>query len=307
MIERFEENPLIVPDPKVPWMTENVFNPGVIKDGEIFYMLARGCNNIVRRQLTQAYSDLGFITSCDGINWDPPKLYPSLSHLDYNLATERGIEDPRIVKWNNIFYIFATASYKHYGRIGIWKTADFSFYDFLGHPFDWEDKDACIIPEFINDKIFLIHRMNPNIWMSSSNNMELTGPWGDSKVLLHVNDVTLDGGKPIKIGLDGPPMELEGSWFVMFHAKFEPFEYRNSFMILDGSDPRKVKYVHSESILKPELYCEKFGAVPYVCFSNAIVDLGDMWYVYWGAADTSICGGSLRKQDVLEVLSKENV
>ncbi len=304
MIERFKENPLIVPDPKIPWMSENVFNPGVIKDDKTFYMLARGGTN--RSQRHQSYSDLGLVISYDGINWGSIRLRPSLCHLDYGLATEKGIEDPRIVKLKNMFYIFATANCKHYKRIGIWKTADFSYYDFLGHPFDWEDKDACIIPEVINDKIFLIHRMHPNIWISSSSNVELTGPWSGSKVLLHVDDVTLDGNKPSKIGLDGPPMELESNWFVMFHAIFEPFEYRNSFMILDGSDPSKVKYVHSKSILKPELYCEKFGAVPYVCFSNAIVDIGDVWYVYWGAADTSICGGVLCKQDVLDLI-KHNV
>ena len=42
---RFKENPLITPDPTRSWMTENAFNPGVVKDGDKFYMLIRGGNH----------------------------------------------------------------------------------------------------------------------------------------------------------------------------------------------------------------------------------------------------------------------
>ena len=99
-IHRFKENPLIVPG---GWMTENVFNPGVVRDDGVFHMLIRGGTH--RRH--QRYSNLGYASSKDGINWDVSAV-PYLKCGGY--LTELGMEDPRIVKWNGAFYIFATAS-----------------------------------------------------------------------------------------------------------------------------------------------------------------------------------------------------
>ena len=66
MIHRFKENPLISPDPTIRWMTENAFNPGVIKDNEgVFHMLIRGNS----KRGTLSHSDLVTLqakTGCGG-------------------------------------------------------------------------------------------------------------------------------------------------------------------------------------------------------------------------------------------------
>jgi predicted GH43/DUF377 family glycosyl hydrolase len=297
---RFKENPLIIPDPTKLWMTENAFNPGVVKEADKFYMLIRGGNH--RRH--QRHANIGLATSDDGIKWHVHEE-PLLRCTDFGPATENGIEDPRIIRWNGHCYIFATACHKYYGRIGIWRSLNIDgSWEFLGIPFDWEDKDACIIPEVIDGKVYMIHRMNPNMWISETEDKELKGIWRNNRVLLKASAISIDGDIPFKIGLNGPPMKLEGNWFVMFHGRFDQkeIEYRNSFMILDGKNPHNIKYIHSESILRPELRCEKYGAIPYVCFNNGIVDMGDRWYLYWGGADTVVCGGYLLKEEVKNII-----
>ena len=295
---RFKENPLITPGPTRSWMAENAFNPGVVKDGDKFYMLIRGGNH--RRH--QRYANIGLATSDDGMKWHVHEE-PLLRCTDFGPATENGIEDPRVVRWDGYYYIFATACHKYYARVGIWRSRSiYDGWEFLGIPFDWEDKDACIIPEEIDGKVYMIHRMHPNMWISETEDKELKGIWRNSRMLLKASAVSIDGDVPIKIGLNGPPMKFGNDWFVVFHARYDPIEYRNSFMILDGGCPHRIKYIHPYSILKPELDCEKWGAVPYVCFNNGIVDVGDRWYLYWGGADTVVCGGYLLKEEVRNII-----
>lgn len=70
-------------------------------------------------------------------------------------------------------------------------------------------------------------------------------------------------------------------------------------MTLNLDDPTKVEYVHPSPILIPEKKYETVGTVPMVCFSNAIIDPGNNFlYIYWGGADTVICGGKLAKEDL---------
>ena len=127
------------------------------------------------------------------------------------------------------------------------------------------------------------------MWIAETTDIKLGG-WTNNRLLLRAEDVLVDGRTPKKIGLASPPVKTGNNWLVLFHVVFEPIEYRISFMILDGAD-LSIRYLHDRSILRPELACEKYGAVPYVCFLNGIVDMGDRWYVYWGGADTVILGG----------------
>ena len=75
--------------------------------------------------------------------------------------------------------------------------------------------------------------------------------------------------------------------------------YSLGFMVLDLENPTKIKYIHPAPILWPTEKHEITGAVPFVCFSNATVDPGgDAIYIYWGGADTVVCGGKIYKKDL---------
>lgn len=309
LIERFNNNPLIQPDPSNAWMSKNVFNCGVVIDDDGLYkMLFRGA-----RTEDQSVSDIGLAISSEGTEWYVLDK-PVLKHKFYDYCT-RGIEDPRIVRWiDDWYYIFATASSSVGGRIGIWRTKNLLEFEWVGIPFNQEDKDASIFPEPINDWVYLIHRKLPHMWISRTDDMSLKSRWRDSQILID-KDLFYEHPEhdvlPNKIGLAGPPIKTPKGWLLITHIvhRWDPRITKYSFLIhrsyslgfavLDLEDPTKVLYIHPESILWPDERYEIVGTVPNVVFSCATVDTGgDSLYIYWGGADTVICGGRLPKEDL---------
>jgi predicted GH43/DUF377 family glycosyl hydrolase len=301
-IKRFPENPLISPSPKIWWMTKNAFNPGVVKKGNYWYMLIRGAYTD-----DQSYSNLGLALSKDGKKF---KIFkePVLCCKDYPFA-QRGIEDPRIVPWIDGFnYVFATVLREEkgekIGRIGIWRTKDFKNYEWVGIPFDWDDKNSAILPEPIDGKVFLIHRKLPHIWMSETKDLTLRSGWRNSKILVKSDEFYLyQGQKPLKIGLAGPPQKTKKGYLAIVHVrhKDEKFQrrYTLSFIVLNQDNPRQVDYIHSKPILEPEKDYEIYGIVENVVFSCATIDANEKeFYIYYGGTDTVICGGVLKKKDL---------
>jgi len=302
-IHRFEENPLLVPNPNLHWMSLNAFNCGVIiGDDGVYKMLIRGA-----WLPNQVGSDLGLALSNDGIHWNP--LVNPVLRCGFNEHCSAGIEDPRIVKWiDGYYYICATACGLEQGVVGIWKTKDFISCEWVGIPFEQEGKDASIFPELINDWAYLLHRRWAHIWLSRTKDLELKSGWGDDCIISRADDwykSSMSGKDPGKIGIAGPPIKTPKGWLVITHIVHNKDEnrfnraYSLSFMVLDLDNPAKVIYVHPEPILWPEKSYEIVGSVPVVCFSNATVDPGgDELYIYYGAADTVICGGRLYKKDL---------
>ncbi len=316
IIHRFDENPLIKAYQVswlkwYPWFWRGALNCGVVYDEneKKFRMLFRGCYRM--------FSQLGYAESDDGIHWNINKNIAL--GLGKNFIRDKslilGIEDPRIVKWvDGYYYVFATACLWDYyllggkrGKVAIWKTKDFKNFEWIGFPLksEYESKNAVIFNECFFDGVYMLYRKWPDIWIARSDNAFLKGKWFDNKKFLGVEDVyKKDGLSPKKIGIAGPPIKTPGGWLLIFHAKFgesliRNFYYSLGFMILEFDDPSHIKYLHSEPILWPENDEEKFGNLTNVVFSCATVDKGDdKIYVYWGGADTVVCGGYLKKEDL---------
>lgn len=310
-IERFSDNPLIVPDPRSSWMSAATFNCGVIKDGDgpfPYRMLFRAAS----RQ-DHLCSSFGVAFSNDGKKWfihDEPVLLSG-----FNQHCIQGIDDPRIVLWNGWYYIFTTvlgedSTDSPVVRVGIFRTRDFFCYEWVGIPFDQIDKNAAVFPEPIGGNALLLHRRFPDLWISKTKDMSLRSGWNSSQVLVRANELypSLEtGAMPRKIGMAAPPIKTPMGWLVLVFvthregALSEKFDgtYSLGFVVLDLYDPTRVKYVHYEPILWPTKDYETVGCVPNVVFCCAAVDTGgEDIFVFWGAADTSVAGGSLRKESL---------
>jgi predicted GH43/DUF377 family glycosyl hydrolase len=302
-IKRLKNNPLLQPNPNSSWMNKNVFNCGVIIDDDGLYKM------LFRAAWTedQSMSDCGLALSVEGTQWYV--LNKPVLKCGFNDHCVRGIEDPRIVKWIDGWkYIFATACSPAGGRVGVWRTKNFLEFEWVGIPFNQEDKDASIFPEPIDNWVYLMHRKSPHIWISRTRDLTLRSDWRDSQILIK-KDVFYrspnTGNLPAKIGIAGPPVKTPKGWLVIVHVVHSQGEnmfnrvYSLGFMVLNLNDPVKVEYIHPSPILWPTEKYEIMGAVPVVCFSNAVVDPGgDSLYIYWGGADTVICGGKLPKEDL---------
>ncbi len=315
LIRRFKENPILEPKDvswinKYPKKERAAFNCGVIFDKKtrVYRMLFRGGAG--------PFSDLGLATSKDGIKW---KVYPEpvLKHTDHNFwhgYCRRGIEDPRIVKWiDGYYYIFATACSRDHSEtetvshVGVWRTKNFLKYQLVGIPLKWSDKDASILPVPINNWAYLIYRQDPDVWISRSQDLTLKGDWQDHQILLKSSELyrsPISGVPANKIGIAGPPIRTPKGWLVIIHVVHkERNEYNRAyslgFIVLDAKFPTKISYIHPAPILWPEKPYETKGCVPVVCFSCATIDAGgNDILIYWGGADTVICGGTLSKKEL---------
>ncbi len=303
-IQRFKENPLLVPRPDLDRMRLNVFNCGVIIDDRdgLYKMLVRGSWTN-----SQVGADIGLALSSDGIKWN--LLVDPVLRCGFNNYCTAGIEDPRIVKWiDGWYYVLATACNPADLRVGIWRTQNFLTFEWIGVPFDHEDKDAAIFPKPIDGWAYLLHRKDPYIWISRTKDFTLKSGWQDSQVLTKRDDwycSPVTGNAPVKCGIAGPPIRTPKGWLLITHVVHGEGEnrfdraYSLGFMVLNLDNPTKVEYTHPSPILWPEKDYEIVGSVPVVCFSNATVDPGgDALYIYYGGADTVICGGRLYKKDL---------
>lgn len=305
-IERFSCNPLMVPDPNTPWMTERVFNCGVVEDDDgIYKMLFRA--TFQRGDIAYTNSNLGLAWSIDGVRWrvhNTPVL-----RSGYNQYSIRGIEDPRIVRWNDWYYVFTTVvaeSGIDNSHIGIWRTKNFFEYEWVSFPFNEIANSSAVLPEPIDGHAFLIHRRYPDIWISRTKDLSLKGGWKNHQAIIKARDLYLSpetGMSPRKIGMAAPPIKTPKGWLVLlFTAHGERFEavYSIGFAVLDLDDPTRVKYIHPNPILYPQEPYEIRDGTRGICYCCAAAESPDheSLYVWWGAADKFIAGGKLMKENL---------
>jgi predicted GH43/DUF377 family glycosyl hydrolase len=108
MIKRYEKNPILTPDFYSSWEALAVFNPSCIKFKNKIYMLYRALSlphyhHLAKKVLS--ISDIGICESDDGINFKNRRkfIFPEYDWEKF------GCEDPRVVEFENKFFIFYTA------------------------------------------------------------------------------------------------------------------------------------------------------------------------------------------------------
>lgn len=284
-LQRHPANPVLLPDPGSPWECYNVFNPAVIHHNGLFHMWYRA-------QGFDWVSHIGYAVSVDGLHWNRLRQ-PVLSPADG--SDSRGIEDPRVVVIDGVFYMTYTA----YGRESQGEGA----YTHLGGSITpliarsrnliaWEqvgaiargenNKDHVLFPRRINGRYAALHRRWPHVWLAYSDDLinwpeemmdPIYGPrrdnWWDSR----------------SVGSNGVPIETEHGWLLINHAYDDQHVYRLGVVLVDLEDPTLVINRPSDPIFWPEEIWELRGDVPQVVFSCANPVVDGVVYVYYGGAD----------------------
>jgi predicted GH43/DUF377 family glycosyl hydrolase len=78
-------------------------------------------------------------------------------------------------------------------------------------------------------------------------------------------------------------------------------------MLLDLDNPTRVIARSPHYILEPETPFEKFGTVNNVVFPTGNVVLGDELFIYYGAADTTICLATVQLNELLKYVLRFRV
>ncbi|MDP2897287.1 MAG: glycosidase [bacterium] len=290
-LRRISEKPILAPIAQHEWEREAVLNCGVVRHEGLFHMVYRASDrpfgDFTRKYVTR----FGYAVSRNGVDFtrlDKPVFE------DDDPWAEWGVEDPRIVRMNDRFYAtYSTwdGNMQHV-RARLATTENFIVWRRHGVLLDEPNKNAALFPERIGGRYALLHRREPDIWLCFSEDLR---KWSEHERIMQPRPGKWDG---VKIGAAGPPVKHPEGWLLVYHGVDEKKVYRLGAALLDADNPTKVIARLDEPILEPELEWEIKGQVPNVVFSCATVDVGDSYYVYYGAADTVIALATVEKEAV---------
>jgi predicted GH43/DUF377 family glycosyl hydrolase len=234
---------------------DSVLNPGIIQEDNTVHMLYRA----VRKG---NFSTIGYCKFEGPLQMVQRNNTPLL--IPYSEAASKGIEDPRIVKIDGVYYITYTAydginalgalvtstDLLHFDRVGI-IVPKFTFDEFkqlaecnnlvnskyFRHArhfkpdeevFLW-DKDVIFFPRKLNGKLAFLHRIRPGIQLVLIDSLtDLTKEFWN-QYFLHFNEhIILDPvGTNHESGFIGggcPPIETKEGWLLIYHGVYDTSE-----------------------------------------------------------------------------------
>lgn len=175
---------------------------------------------------------------------------------------------------------------------------------------DVVDKNACLLPEKINGKYVIFHRVFPDILVDFVDNLDFEGEHG-AEYLRGEYKISPRSGywDSRKVGAGAPPIKTKDGWLLIYQAvgDQDAGKYKIGAMMLDLQDPTKVLYRSNEPVLEPEEWYENTGwkhGVVYPC--GAVAKDGTL-FVYYGGADSVVCVATARLDDFIDHLKKNGV
>lgn len=292
-LKRFRNNPILMPTSH-KWENKAVYNCGAtIIDGRVAILYrAQGDDMISRFGL--AYSDDGYHIA--------ERLPDPVFNPDHDTEYEvLGVEDPRITKIGDSYYITYTSASLYPSvtgagvekretgetpwrvRVSIAHTNDFRTFTRHGVVISHIDsKDGVLFPEKFKGNYLLLHRVIPHVRLALGKN--ITG-FVERGPLLAPDGTGWDSAR---VGAGAPPIMTEYGWVLIYHGVDKNDHYNIGLALIDPHDPLRVLARSKEPILRPTEDYEKSGQVNNVVFSCGAVRIKDELLVYYGAADSCI-------------------
>jgi len=301
LVERYEANPILTKE-DVPYPVETVHNAGVTKHGGRYVMLFRS-------HLRNGRSVIGMAESDDGYNFrvSPEPFMTPAREEPFATYEEFGVEDPRICRLGEDYFITYSA-YSRYGvRIGLARTADFDTVERVSLITQADMRNVVLFPDTFGGLYARLDRPHSeisswSIWISYSPDLV---HWGDSKLLITPLPYHWD---ELKIGPGATPIRTENGWLSIFHGVYKTMSgavYRLGVALHDLDDPSQVLGVADEWILQPEDPWEVSGYVPNVVFTcGAVPEEDGSIKIYWGGADSVMCAGTARIDELVDLCLK---
>lgn len=309
---------------------EAVFNPAVIEENGIIHLFYRALSK----------GDFSTIGHCEldsplqiSKRYELPILMPQ---FDYE---KKGMEDPRIVKIDGLFYLTYTAfdginalgaltissDLKEFESLGLItplmlenedESTNFdrvasSYSDELAIDnnveFVW-DKNVLFFPKKINGKFYFVHRIKPDILLVTVTDLKEINVAFWENYLSNLPNYRLECDKihlekALYFGAGCPPIETEKGWIFIYHAAYErngELIYKAHCILLDLQNPIKIIATLPYCLFEPEYEWEIEGNVKNVVFPTGCLLKNDSIYIYYGAADTRIACASFSLTELFE-------
>ncbi|KKK60329.1 hypothetical protein LCGC14_3025440, partial [marine sediment metagenome] len=214
VVHRWEGNPLITIE-DIPFPCNTVFNAACAKYNGQYILLLRIEDLTGRSVFALGRSENGIHFKIE----DEPVMQPCEEEGCFKEYERKGIEDPRITKIGEVYYIMYTAVSAYGPLLAIAKTEDFKKFERVGLVSQPDNKDGVLFPEKINGSYVKLDRPHSDIspwavWVSFSPDMI---HWGQSKVIFQPVPYHWD---EMKIGPGATPIKTAQGWLNIYHGVF---------------------------------------------------------------------------------------
>ena len=334
---------IILAKTNLSFENDGVLNPAIMQVGNdvhVFYRAVRKGN----------YSTIGYCKLNGPLTIVERNTKPLLSpEFDYEA---HGVEDARITKIDDLYYLSFTAyngvnalgavatstdlktferhgiitpqvTYEEFKRFAQCNAALNAKYErfhvhnnIINNPEKkmllW-DKNIIFFPRRINEKLYFLHRIRPDIQVASVNNLQELNKdyWED--YFLHLDEhIVLSSKYEHEVSYVGggcPPIETEAGWLMIYHGVHDTpkgYVYSACAALLDLENPQKELSRLPYALFKPELEYELNGEVNNVVFPTGTALFEDTLYIYYGAADSRIACASVSLKELIDEL-KNNI
>lgn len=296
IVTRYTGNPVLTKE-DIPYPVATVHNAGMAKHNGRYIMLFRSHKRNGR-------SIIGIAESVDGFTFiarPEPFLVPE-PEGPFAMYEEYGVEDVRITPIDGT-YLLSYSAYSRFGvRIGLARTDDFVTVERIAHITHADYRNVVIFPEKFNGRYARLDRPHSDIspwsiWIAYSTDLV---HWGEAELVMRPVTYHWD---EMKIGPGAPPFRTEQGWLHIYHGVFPTMDgsvYRLGVALHDLENPSRIIGVSDEWILEPEDPWERVGYVHNVVFTcGAIPEDDGTVKIYWGGADTVMCAGTARIDDLV--------
>ncbi len=306
-IVRFPGNPIIAPRPGFFWEEKGTINPAAIDLGGKVHLLYRAVSD-------KNVSTLGYASSHDGLSIDERSdkpVYRSRLPFEMKPGSDRdfGCEDPRIMRIGDRVCMTYTAYDGTTPRVAF---SSIGTEDFLAKKWGaWSEprvitppgvanKDAAILPETVNGKYMVFHRVHESICADFLSSLDFTTETVDECIeIFDPRRGMWDGGK---VGISAPPWKTKNGWLLLYHGVSWSTTYRVGAVLLDLKDPTVVRARTAIPLFEPEEEYERKGMVPNVVFPCGLVVRGSTAYMYYGAGDSVVGVATVKVSTILKML-----
>jgi len=297
-IERYPGNPILTRD-DVPYPVETVHNAGVVRHRDRYFMLFRS-------HLRNGRSIIGIAESDDGFDFRvrPRPFMTPAEEGRFSRYEEYGVEDPRICDLDGEYLITYSVYSRDGIRVALARTGDFKTLERIAVITEADCRNVVIFPGRFEDLYLRLDRPHSesspwSIWISRSPDLV---HWGESEIVMRPLPYHWD---EMKIGPGATPIMTEAGWLNIFHGVFKTMDgavYRLGVALHDKEDPSRVLGVADDWILQPEDPWEVTGYVHNVVFTcGAVPEEDGTLKIYWGGADTVMCAGTARIEDLVKL------
>jgi predicted GH43/DUF377 family glycosyl hydrolase len=265
-----------------------VFNPTVVRHDGRYVMLYRAQDGKGVSRLGRAYSD-------DGIHFTR-ELRPALEpEAPYEKGG--GVEDPRLVKIGDTFYLTYTAYDGKDAQLALATSKDLRAFERKGvimpaNTGRWNvkwTKAGAILPERVNGRYWMYYMADAK---GAPDQMGIA--WSDDLVRwTEALDAPVLARRPgrfdSRVVEPGPaPMMTPEGILLVYNGADDSLVYRTGWALFDRGDPTRVLARSEAPVFAPERGWETAGQVPNVVFVEGLVRDGRRWLFYYGGADKHI-------------------